>query len=118
MVPQHHHFDVEVGLDEVVASSLTDGTLFFGHQLARRPLIMCHTVTGLPHLKVEDIILLHLVLMLLAQLVNCEAPEQLFFHRYQVGPWTPFAPESQLSRSMHLMERQESSWMSSSRNGS
>jgi len=65
---------------------------------------MCHTVTGLPHLKVEDIILLHLVLMLLAQLVNCEAPEQLFFHRYQVGPWTPFAPESQLSRSMHLMD--------------
>lgn len=35
---------------------------------------MCHTVTGLPHLKVEDIILLHLVRMPLAQLVNCEAP--------------------------------------------
>lgn len=78
MVPQHH-FGVEVGLDEAVASSLIDGTLFYGHQLARKRLIMCHTATGLPHLKVEDIILLHLVLILpLAQLVNGEAPSNYF----------------------------------------
>lgn len=79
MVAQHHHFGVEVGLDEAVASSLIDGTLFSGHQLAREPLIMCHTVTGLPRLKVEDILLLNLVLILpLAQLVNCEAPGNCF----------------------------------------
>ncbi|OEL15805.1 hypothetical protein BAE44_0023176 [Dichanthelium oligosanthes] len=118
MVPQHRHFGVEVGLDEVVASSLIDGTLFCGHQLARKPLVMCHTVTDLPHLKGEEIILLQLELMPLAQLVNCEVPEQFSIGTKLVLGYHLRSPESQLSSSMDLMERQESSWMSSSFSGS
>src|SRR5438105_9523543 len=77
MVPPCHRFDVEVGLDEEVASYLIDGTLFFKHQSARKPPIIFHIATGPPHQMVEVNILLHLVLMPLTQLANHEAPDQL-----------------------------------------